>query len=84
MIQQESQLKVADDTGCQEYIGSKEDILYLIIDFTSELTHQSQTDLAVKLKGKSCEEKLRYSIKNYLNIVETHHDFHNFVNHIML
>ncbi|MGA9049705.1 MAG: TetR/AcrR family transcriptional regulator [Dehalococcoidia bacterium] len=70
--------------GLYHYIGSKEDILYLIINFTSELTHQSQTDLAVKLKGKSCEEKLRYSIKNYLNIVENYRDFHNFVNHIML
>ncbi|MHB8086542.1 MAG: TetR/AcrR family transcriptional regulator [Dehalococcoidia bacterium] len=70
--------------GLYHYIGSKEDILYLIINFTSDLTRQSAADLAPKLKGKSCEERLRYSIKDYLNIVENYRDFHNFVNHIML
>ncbi|MGA2368102.1 MAG: TetR/AcrR family transcriptional regulator [Dehalococcoidia bacterium] len=70
--------------GLYHYIGSKEDILYLIINFTSDLTRQSLSGFTEEQKGKSSEEKLRYSIKNYLEIVENYRDFHNFVNHIML
>ena len=70
--------------GLYHYIGSKEDILYLIINFTSDLTCQSLSGFAEEQKGISCEERLRDSIKNYLEIVENYRDFHNFVNHIML
>jgi AcrR family transcriptional regulator len=70
--------------GLYHYIGSKEDILYLIINFTSDLTCQSLSRFADEEKGKSCEDKLRDSIRNYFEIVENYRDFHNFVNHIML
>jgi AcrR family transcriptional regulator len=70
--------------GLYHYIGSKEDILYLIINFTSDLTCQSLSRFTKEQKGKSCEERLKDSIKNYLEIVENYRDFHNFVNHIML
>ncbi len=70
--------------GLYHYIGSKEDILYLIINFTSHLTCQSLALQSEEFKGKSSEERLRLSLKQYVEIVENYRDFHNFVNHIML
>jgi AcrR family transcriptional regulator len=70
--------------GLYHYIGSKEDILYLIINFTSDLTAQTIDRFKTELKDTDPSECLYNSIKIYLDTVDSYRDFHNFVNHIML
>lgn len=70
--------------GLYHYIGSKEDILYLIINFTSDLTSQSLERKAVLSDGQGACNRLKESIRVYLQTVDGYRDFHNFVNHIML
>jgi AcrR family transcriptional regulator len=70
--------------GLYHYIGSKEDILYLIIHFTSDLTAQSLEKSVASSDGQGARGRLRESIRVYLDTVENYRDFHNFVNHVML
>ena len=70
--------------GLYHYIGSKADILYLIINFTAELTGQTLDRLTAELKGRSPTDQLSEAIKVYIETVDYYRDFHNFVNHIML
>ena len=70
--------------GLYHYIGSKSDILYLIINFTSELTGQTLDRFANELKDAQPVDQLKESIKVYFETVDYYRDFHNFVNHIML
>jgi AcrR family transcriptional regulator len=70
--------------GLYHYIGSKSDILYLIINFTAELTGQTLDKLAEELKDQSPTDQLKESIKVYFETVDYYRDFLNFVNHIML
>lgn len=70
--------------GLYHYIGSKADVLYLIINFTSELTGQTLDKLNADLKGLPPTEEIREAIKVYFETVDYYRDFHNFVNHIML
>ena len=70
--------------GLYHYIGSKSDILYLIINFTAELTGQTLDRFAKELKDAQPADQLKESIKVYFETVDYYRDFHNFVNHIML
>ena len=70
--------------GLYHYIGSKSDILYLIINFTAELTGRTLDKLTAELNGRSPTDQLREAIKVYIETVDYYRDFHNFVNHIML
>jgi AcrR family transcriptional regulator len=70
--------------GLYHYIGSKADILYLIINFTAELTGQTLDKLAAELEERSPIDQLTVAIKVYIETVDYYRDFHNFVNHIML
>jgi AcrR family transcriptional regulator len=70
--------------GLYHYIGSKQDILYLIINFTSDLTGQALSRFDKSMVNKTPAEQLSQSIRTYLDIVDSYRDFHNFVNHIML
>jgi TetR/AcrR family transcriptional regulator, cholesterol catabolism regulator len=70
--------------GLYHYIGSKEDILYLIINFTSDLTTQALARSVTLSDGHGASSKLRASFKVYLETVDNYRDFHNFVNHVML
>ena len=70
--------------GLYHYIGSKSDILYLIINFTAELTGQTLDRFATELKDAQPNDQLKESIKVYFETVDYYRDFHNFVNHIML
>jgi AcrR family transcriptional regulator len=70
--------------GLYHYIGSKQDILYLIINFTSDLTGQSLSRFDESMVNKTPAEQLSQSVRTYLDIVDSYRDFHNFVNHIML
>lgn len=70
--------------GLYHYIGSKSDILYLIINFTAELTGQTLDRFARELKDAQPADQLKESMKVYFEVVDYYRDFHNFVNHIML
>ncbi len=70
--------------GLYHYIGSKSDILYLIINFTAELTGQTLDRFAKELKDAQPADQLKESLKVYFETVDYYRDFHNFVNHIML
>ncbi len=70
--------------GLYHYIGSKSDILYLIINFTAELTGQTLDRFADELKDAQPLDQLKESLKVYFETVDYYRDFHNFVNHIML
>jgi len=70
--------------GLYHYIGSKQDILYLIINFASDLTGQALGRFDERMQNERPSLQLRKSIEVYLDIVENYRDFHNFVNHIML
>jgi AcrR family transcriptional regulator len=70
--------------GLYHYIGSKQDILYLIINFTSDLTGQTLGRFDERMRNETPSRQLENSIEVYLEIVDTYRDFHNFVNHIML
>lgn len=69
--------------GLYHYIGSKEDILYLIVNFTSDLTQQFLNDCE-KLRDGSVSRHLRKCVRCYLENTEQNRNFFNFVNHIML
>lgn len=69
--------------GLYHYIGSKDDILYLIINFTSDLT-QSLLDNCTKCNNGSITQHFTECIRLYLTGVEQYRDFHNFINHVML
>jgi AcrR family transcriptional regulator len=70
--------------GLYHYIGSKEDILHLIINFASELPDQTLSTLNKKLKHVAPTKSLIESVKVYIETVENNRDFLNFINHIML
>jgi AcrR family transcriptional regulator len=70
--------------GLYHYIGSKSDILYLIINFTAELTGQTLDRFANELTDARPVDQLKESLKVYFETVDYYRDFHNFVNHIML
>jgi TetR/AcrR family transcriptional regulator, cholesterol catabolism regulator len=70
--------------GLYHWIGSKEDILYLIVNFTSDLT-QGLLDLCAGCGGNgSVARHLEQCMEIYLKGVEEQRDFHNFINHVML
>jgi TetR/AcrR family transcriptional regulator, cholesterol catabolism regulator len=70
--------------GLYHWIGSKEDILYLIVNFTSDLT-QGLLDGCASCGGNGSTTKhLEQCVGLYLKGVEDQRDFHNFINHVML
>jgi AcrR family transcriptional regulator len=70
--------------GLYHYIGSKEDILYLLINFTSELTSQTLDKISAYLKDVTPIVALVESVRIYIETVDNYRDFHNFLNHVML
>jgi AcrR family transcriptional regulator len=70
--------------GLYHYIGSKEDILYLLINFTADLTGQTLAHFAQSRAGTDAVGEIKGSLRYYLETVDGYRDFVNFVNHIML
>lgn len=70
--------------GLYHYIGSKEDILYLIVNFTSDLTHGMLDHFNNSLVREAPAEQLKECLKFYFKGSDDYRDFYNFVNHIML
>jgi AcrR family transcriptional regulator len=70
--------------GLYHWIGSKDDILYLIVNFTSDMT-QGLLDMCAACGGNgSVTKHLEQCLELYLTGVEQQRDFHNFINHVML
>jgi len=70
--------------GLYHYIGSKGDIIYLIVNFTSDLTQSMLDGFNNGLSELPLTRQLQESLKTYFQGVENYRDFHNFVNHVML
>jgi AcrR family transcriptional regulator len=70
--------------GLYHWIGSKEDILYLIVNFTSDLTQGLLEGCAGCGGNGSVTKHLEQCMEIYLKGVEEQRDFHNFINHVML
>lgn len=66
------------------YVGSKKDILYLILDFTVT----NQQDFLAKMRERADSlnviEALKEAIRIYLGSIEEYADMHIFVNHVMV
>jgi AcrR family transcriptional regulator len=69
--------------GLYHYIGAKEDILYLIVNYTSDMTQQLLDDCE-KFRNGSARQHLKRCVKRYLAGTEQSRNFFNFVNHVML
>jgi AcrR family transcriptional regulator len=70
--------------GLYHYIGSKEDILYLITDFVAVRIDQLNSNNSDRFGNLSPTECLRRSIEANLKDVDKLRDFHIFVNHVFL
>jgi AcrR family transcriptional regulator len=69
--------------GLYHYIGSKDDILYLIVNYTSDMTQQLLDDCE-GLRNGTVRQHLKECVKRYMTGTEQSRDFFNFVNHVML
>jgi len=65
------------------YIGSKEDILYLIINSTVERQKRFLSQSKKKLANMSPKDALNEAIKDYLISVDKSQEGYNFINHVM-
>jgi len=70
--------------GLYHYIGSKDDILYLVIDFVSSNQARRNEIYRNAVANLSPTEALPVAIKMYLEGVDDIQDIFNFVNHIMV
>jgi len=69
--------------GLYHYIGSKYDILYLILDFTSKAQKATFSRIRRQTRNLNRKEALRESIKIYLQGVDELQDMYNFLNHVI-
>lgn len=69
--------------GLYHYIGSKDDILFLILEFNVDnmMMVFEQTDL--QITNLPPAEALRTAIRTHLESVDEHQDMYIFVNHVM-
>jgi len=70
--------------GLYHYIGSKDDILYLILDFTSKAQEATFARIRRRTKKLNRQEALRESIRIYLQGVDELQDMYNFLNHVIV
>jgi len=70
--------------GLYHYIGSKGDIIYLIVNFTSDLTQSMLDGFNNSLSELPPTRQLQESLRLFFKGVETYRDFNNLLNHMML
>lgn len=66
------------------YIGSKKDILYLILEFTVADQQAFVAKMRDRVAGLPPVEGVREAIRIYLESLEAYADLHVFVNHVMV
>jgi len=66
------------------YVGSKKDILYLILDFTVTNQQDFLAKMRERVGGLNAIEALKEAIRIYLGSIEEYADMHIFVNHVMV
>lgn len=65
------------------YVGSKEDLIFLIQDYTREDYERKLRDIQRKAAGLGWTETLRQYIKAYLETVDRMQDAYNFIIHVV-
>lgn len=76
---------VGKSTGAfYHYIGSKKDILYLILDFTVTNQREFVEKMREGTREIGTEKSIREAIRIYLESIEEFADMHVFVNHVMV
>jgi len=66
------------------YVGSKEDIILLILDYTRRVHGQRFGEVISTLPTLSATEALRQAIVSYLKDVDEMQDAYNFLNHVVV
>lgn len=69
--------------GMYHYIGSKDDILYLIIKYNKEKQQEFIKKIEGMIVGMNPAESLRTAIESHLDRLEKYQDVYIFVGHIM-
>jgi len=66
------------------YVASKEDIVYLILDYTQQVHGQSFAEINSRLSTLSVTDALRQAIQTYIKDVDEMQDEYNFLNHMVI
>ena len=66
------------------YVASKEDIVYLILDYTRQVHDQSFAEINSRLSTLSVIDALRQAIQTYIEDVNKMQDEYNFLNHMVV
>jgi len=69
--------------GLYYYIGTKDDIIHLIMEFTLDYEDKIIRSMQDIIKGLGTSEALEKSIKLFLESIDEIQDIHNFHNHII-
>jgi AcrR family transcriptional regulator len=70
--------------GLYHYIGSKDDILYLILDYISKAQKATFIRMRCRTKNLNAREALRESMRIYIEGVDKLQNFYNFLNHVIV
>jgi AcrR family transcriptional regulator len=70
--------------GLYHYIGSKDDILYLILDYISKAQKATFTRMRRGTKDMNVRDALRGSIRIYMEGVDEFQNMYNFLNHVIV
>jgi AcrR family transcriptional regulator len=68
--------------GLYHYIGSKEDILHMILEFTASGEDKSLEEMAEQAASLSPTEAIRYSIERTIKFMDEYQDMYVFISHI--
>jgi len=66
------------------YVASKEDIVYLILDYTQQVHEKSFAEINSRLSTLSTTDALRQAIQTYIKDVAEMQDEYNFLNHMVV
>lgn len=66
------------------YVGSKDDIVYLILDHTQRVHRQHFGEINSRLSTLSATDALRQAMMTYIQDVDAMQDAYNFLNHVVV
>lgn len=83
-----SMQELADTLGMTKpslyhYIGSKEDIIHLIVEYSAKYDHNIVNQLSESVHQNSATQHLRDAIRLYIIGVDENQDIHNLNNHVV-
>jgi len=68
--------------GLYHYIGSKEDILHMILEFTASGENKFLDEMAEQALSLSPTEAIRYSIERSIKFMDEYQDMYVFISHV--